>query len=868
MMRANRHMRVMALALTALCWARSGQGAEVLDEAARCVVRVGTLEAWYSGVLLSGQGHIVAARALRREAMPLRVTMALQRKGKPWTQETLTGVRVLAQHRRYALVLLQVRLPEAARCQPAVKSPQAPARGDSVVAVGNASVAGLSLEGTILRGTVAHGVPFEHAGNPYIAFTGTINRGASGGALFDDSGRLLGCLIRMPERQGKPQLAAPATALLGNRNYERLTPPATDQASAETAWALGNEWLSRFAATHGPMSERGSRLAIAAFRDALAHWGGRDARAAARLARCYAELARTNTDVPAREIGEWYAEFAVELDETAAGEAYAARAIMHQEAGEAALAERVAAVGVATAGRTAVECAIIQAQEKLAAGEREAARTLSARCAELLSALADRNPLIQARFGVLQRALTAQPDPGIGGTQGDKHCVAGNLPALPASSLQVAGLGPAGSCPIVDGEQKFLRIPMPGSFEEITGLVLSPDDAKLYVATEQSQVIRVLDARELREMGQIQVPQYPFGLARNGDKLLVACRQSKLIAVISCETDQLVDVVRLEHEPLGFGGFGPAGELGLLLTAPAERGQRCIATLYGLRTKTCHSLLEFQSLGTGAVHRQLGPVWSGSGNTWFILGAGHEGGEVDSVSRARRPVRVVAGQGPSHALRDSLYLTHSKQFVVYPNPSTHDSHALNTRSRRAHLIPGRLVALEPGADVVWTRVARRGSGDRAIANQAFLRVRVNDGAVLHAAAHKSGHDVPRSMGVMSPALQTLFCAASHSVVAFRVGPLQAGAEPAPATVAPRRVTRPSEATIGQTLRFFPVARVADDGAPYSLSMGPPGMQIDPGSGEVTWTVPDIAFGIWQVRVTHPVSGRATEDAAWMVQIRF
>jgi len=82
-------------------------------------------------------------------------------------------------------------------------------------------------------------------------------------------------------------------------------------------------------------------------------------------------------------------------------------------------------------------------------------------------------------------------------------------------------------------------------------LLLSHDGSRLYVLCQQSDEVRVLDARTYKEMKRIDVGRVPrgFSLSPSGDRLYVANSWDDTVSVIDTKTLEVVATWAVTAEP-------------------------------------------------------------------------------------------------------------------------------------------------------------------------------------------------------------------------------------------------------------------------------------------------------------------------------
>ena len=85
----------------------------------------------------------------------------------------------------------------------------------------------------------------------------------------------------------------------------------------------------------------------------------------------------------------------------------------------------------------------------------------------------------------------------------------------------------------------------------LADMVVDREMAKVYVADAQRNMVLVLNARRYpREVEKIKVPQCPWSLALHKDKLYVACREGKAVAMIDCKSREVLKTVGLDVPPV------------------------------------------------------------------------------------------------------------------------------------------------------------------------------------------------------------------------------------------------------------------------------------------------------------------------------
>lgn len=94
-------------------------------------------------------------------------------------------------------------------------------------------------------------------------------------------------------------------------------------------------------------------------------------------------------------------------------------------------------------------------------------------------------------------------------------------------------------------------------------VLFSPDGARLYVLCQQSEQVRVLDAKSYTSIKEIKVGQVPrgFSLSSRGDRLFVANSWDDTISVIDTERLQVVATWSVGAEPSGVLEDGAARRL-------------------------------------------------------------------------------------------------------------------------------------------------------------------------------------------------------------------------------------------------------------------------------------------------------------------
>jgi DNA-binding beta-propeller fold protein YncE len=72
---------------------------------------------------------------------------------------------------------------------------------------------------------------------------------------------------------------------------------------------------------------------------------------------------------------------------------------------------------------------------------------------------------------------------------------------------------------------------------------ISPDGTTFYVADMGADVVRLIDARRFKQVGQIRLPADPHGLypSRNGKLMYVSDRGAGKVSVVSFRTNKVVD---------------------------------------------------------------------------------------------------------------------------------------------------------------------------------------------------------------------------------------------------------------------------------------------------------------------------------------
>jgi hypothetical protein len=85
----------------------------------------------------------------------------------------------------------------------------------------------------------------------------------------------------------------------------------------------------------------------------------------------------------------------------------------------------------------------------------------------------------------------------------------------------------------------------------LSDLVADRAKGRVYVADALGDRVVALDAARMSVLGSVDVPGGPWALALNGDRLFVACREGKRLAVFSTDTGQQLADIPLPAEPIG-----------------------------------------------------------------------------------------------------------------------------------------------------------------------------------------------------------------------------------------------------------------------------------------------------------------------------
>lgn len=85
------------------------------------------------------------------------------------------------------------------------------------------------------------------------------------------------------------------------------------------------------------------------------------------------------------------------------------------------------------------------------------------------------------------------------------------------------------------------------------GVVVSPDDKRVYVATGRGNSVAVIDGEQLTLITLIPVGQRPWGIAltRDGRKLYTANGLSNDVSVIDTNTNKVIATVKAGNGPWG-----------------------------------------------------------------------------------------------------------------------------------------------------------------------------------------------------------------------------------------------------------------------------------------------------------------------------
>jgi len=112
----------------------------------------------------------------------------------------------------------------------------------------------------------------------------------------------------------------------------------------------------------------------------------------------------------------------------------------------------------------------------------------------------------------------------------------------------------AGSVSAIDPRTNRVlqRIRLGGAHHPV-GLVLSPDEKRIYVATGRGNSVAVIDTAAFRLLGAIPVGQRPWGIAvsRDGSRLFTANGLSNDVSVIDTASNKVVATIKAGDGPWG-----------------------------------------------------------------------------------------------------------------------------------------------------------------------------------------------------------------------------------------------------------------------------------------------------------------------------
>jgi len=112
----------------------------------------------------------------------------------------------------------------------------------------------------------------------------------------------------------------------------------------------------------------------------------------------------------------------------------------------------------------------------------------------------------------------------------------------------------AGSVNVIDAKQhRVLRRIKLGKLDKPVGVVLSPDERRLYVATGRGDTVLAIDTASLAPVASVRVGTRPWGIALTADgrKLYTANGISEDVSVVETATMRVVATIKVPGAPWG-----------------------------------------------------------------------------------------------------------------------------------------------------------------------------------------------------------------------------------------------------------------------------------------------------------------------------